>query len=979
MLLRYFFGNDIFISYAREDGKPYASKLKEQLKSMDYSCFIDYEKIYPGDHLSSALGRAIRRSRVFVLVGTKGVRAPDSWVPKEIAEFKTTRRTIVPININQALTAPTWDLVSDEERVWVDETSNESPSPIIFEEIKRLFGRNRRNVWVRSAMTIVAIILLTLSIVAILMSVRARANQVRAEENQRVAEENQRLAEQRTVELRSEQQKLQEQTEQLRETTLDLEKKNEDLKQKTIEADRSAKEAKRQEQIARQKAAEAKEQQTIAEQRQKVAFSRELAGNAISQLLPDPELSVILAAEAVKRSPETEQSGHALRRSLAESKVRASLREHQGPVSSAMFNQDGRLVITAGENGAARIWDLSTGHTTVLSVGNEKKVTAASFSPDGRYAVTVSEGGTGTVNGSHALVWEAPTWKSKIELDGSDNKVKSAAFSGDGKYLLALSGSALQVWDTKTWKSVDLANEGYFPLRDAAISRKGSFIAALGKGIDEASYLMKTVKLWSRKEQKLLASLRVIQGAARNILTKVAFSPDEDYIVATSSEGEVYIYQRVGENWKEAVNFKAHQGPITHVAFSPSGGAIITTGNDGAARIWSFTVVPPEIDDPAESATKSEDDAEMEDDEAAMESKADETASETAKPQAAVTAESAVEISVVLKRELKGHTRSVNYGEFSPDGQFIVTASGDKTARLWNRDGELLAEFRGHHLAVKSASFSADGKFVVTASDDWTARVWSNETVKGVAVTPRSIPRVYKFSFINKVSPDGAYRVTSAGNRWAAIINERTKQKIKTLEGHTRRIDVAEFSPDNKLLITGSDDNTARLWKTIDGEPVAPPLRGHMKPISGARFSPNGELVLTMSEDGTAQLWEVRSGLGLVVLNAHSGTISQAVFSPNGKFVVTASDDGTVQVWSVETGLVLANLERDFGTVDYMAFEPDNKTILLQRGWGGKDASSRAFSYDCKLCVSAQELLPLSKAQITRPLTSAEQRRFLHQ
>jgi WD40 repeat protein len=79
--------------------------------------------------------------------------------------------------------------------------------------------------------------------------------------------------------------------------------------------------------------------------------------------------------------------------------------------------------------------------------------------------------------------------------------------------------------------------------------------------------------------------------------------------------------------------------------------------------------------------------------------------------------------------ELRGHTGSVYSASFSPDGKWVVTASMDKTARVWEAaTGKLVAELRGHTDEVYNAAFSPDGKFVVTASRDGTARVWAIST-----------------------------------------------------------------------------------------------------------------------------------------------------------------------------------------------------------------------------------------------------------
>lgn len=182
-ILRLFFGDDVFISYARSDGKHYATTLKNQLASMDISCFIDYEKVYAGDVLNTTLKRAIRKSTVFVLVGTPNARNSD-FVQLEINEARRIKSPIIPIDVNEAVSNPPWDCIGGDNIVWMPESSaplNEGkpdeavPSPHIYEEIRKLFSRNRRNVRVRAIITASILVLLSASVIAVWQSMVAQA------------------------------------------------------------------------------------------------------------------------------------------------------------------------------------------------------------------------------------------------------------------------------------------------------------------------------------------------------------------------------------------------------------------------------------------------------------------------------------------------------------------------------------------------------------------------------------------------------------------------------------------------------------------------------------------------------------------------------------------------------------------------------------------------------------------------------------
>src|SRR6266516_4041411 len=132
---------------------------------------------------------------------------------------------------------------------------------------------------------------------------------------------------------------------------------------------------------------------------------------------------------------------------------------------------------------------------------------------------------------------------------------------------------------------------------------------------------------------------------------------------------------------------------------------------------------------------------------------------------------------------------------------------------------------------------------------------------------------------------------------------------LHTLEGHTDRVDPLAWSPDGKLLGSGSKDQTVRLWDLTTGA-LLHTLEGHTGWVFVVAWSPNGKLLASsahFAQDDGVWLWDPTTGVLLHTLEGHMGAVSSVAWSPDGKLLITGSSfpgpphDADVRIWRTDT------------------------------------------------------------------------------
>jgi WD40 repeat protein/DNA-binding SARP family transcriptional activator len=440
------------------------------------------------------------------------------------------------------------------------------------------------------------------------------------------------------------------------------------------------------------------------------------------------------------------------------------LARHAG-VRVARFDRSGTRVLSAGEDGYARLWDLAGGVTASMPHGRDADVFDASFSPDGRRVATAANDGA-------VRIWSMRGGRllQRIALDLQP--LFSVQFSPSGRRVVAAgSDGVVRVSDVRGGPVIAELKGHHDSTYDAGFVGASDRVYSVGAD--------GTIRLWS-----LLKTASLPTAHADDPPYAPSFSPDGKLILSGYAKGEVRLWNPMTDSRSELPGFEEPSAAV----YSADGAYILSAATrvrlyDVKRRSSSFVPVPTNAQKYASAI--------------------DPTGSR-------IAFAPANERVVIQAPDGGDRVRLPDLGEvnslaFSPDGKHLLSASADGTARTWNATSAAREQvFKAGKAAVLDARYSPDGKRVAVAGKDGSIRIWPLDGGDPIVLSGHDGP-------VNTVgfNPDGDRLVSGGTDGTIRLWDSAGGKTLVVLHTHAGPVTGVAFSPDGRQVVSGADDE---IW-----------------------------------------------------------------------------------------------------------------------------------------------------------------------
>ncbi|RVE47117.1 hypothetical protein evm_008194 [Chilo suppressalis] len=256
----------------------------------------------------------------------------------------------------------------------------------------------------------------------------------------------------------------------------------------------------------------------------------------------------------------------------------------------------------------------------------------------------------------------------------------------------------------------------------------------------------------------------------------------------------------------------------------------------------------------------------------------------------------------------------------------VVTSSVPRTSNLYAP----IMLLEGHQGEIFTAKFHPEGKHLASAGFDRQIFMWNvYGQCENVMVMSGHTGAIMELCF----SPDGSHLYTCATDNTVAVWDVPTGMRIKKLKGHTNFVNsVSGARRGPELLVSGSDDNTIKLWDARKRNPIASLDSSY--PVTSVLFNDTAEKIISAGIDNVIKVWDIRNNQISYKIKGHTDTVTGVSLSWDGSYLVSNSMDGTVRIWECRCVKLMSGHSHNF------------EKNLLRCAWAHDGAKVAAGSAD---------------------------------